>query len=64
MNAIPDQIKLLRAELSELENPLPNWDSDAGHQNGARRYGAIAKRISESAKRLEQLFKEHTFPNR
>ena len=62
MKTIEEQIDLLRKEISELEETLPNWDGDARSKSGASRYKSMAKRIVESARRLEALVKENTFP--
>ena len=61
MDAVADQIKFVRKELDELEGTLDGWDHDAGSLAGSRKYRSIAKRIVESAKRLEALVKENTF---
>jgi hypothetical protein len=61
MGAAADQIKLLRKELDELEGTLDGWEHDAGSLSGSKKYRAIAKRIAESAKRLEAIVKENTF---
>lgn len=62
MKAIEEQIDVLRKEITELEETLPNWDGDAASKSGGSRYRNMAKRITESARRLESLVKENTFP--
>jgi hypothetical protein len=57
MEAIAEQIKVVRNELDELESTLDGWDHDAGSLTGFKRYRSISKRIVESAKRLEGLVK-------
>ncbi len=64
MENLREQIDVIRSELKELEAHLPHWDNDAYSKAGAGRYKLMAKRIVESAKRLESLVKENTFPNR
>ena len=62
MKQIADQVSVLRNDLADLEQTLPNWSDGAGSSLGGPRYRAIAKRIVESARRLEALVKENTFP--
>jgi len=64
MDAIAEQIKVIRKELDELQSSLDGWDHDAGSLTGSKRYRSISKRIMESAKRLEALVKENTFSAR
>ena len=63
MKAISDQIEVLRREITELDEILPNWDGDRSSKSGGSRYRLLAKRITESARRLESLVKENTFPS-
>ncbi len=62
MHEISDQIEVLRKEVAELADVIPDWDGDRRSKNGATRYKSMSKRIVESAKRLEALVKENTFP--
>jgi len=62
MKAIEEQMDVLRKEITDLAENLPNWDGDARNKSGGSRYRSMAKRIVESARRLESLVKENTFP--
>jgi hypothetical protein len=62
MQSISDQIAVLRNEITDLANLIPDWDGDRRSKSGGSRYRSMAKRIVESAKRLEALVKENTFP--
>ena len=57
-DAISTQISGLRAELQELEDLIPRWNSDS--LAGAKKPRAVARRIVLSAQRLEALVKEDT----
>lgn len=61
MEVVADQIKVVRKELDEIEGTLNGWENDARSLAGSRLYRSMAKRIVESAKRLEALVKENTF---
>jgi hypothetical protein len=63
MKPVEDQIERVREVLIELQNTLPNWDNDRRSKSGAARYRSIGKRVVESARMLEALIKENTFPN-
>ena len=58
---IEDQIAIVRSELLELEQTIPDWPSQAAGLPGSQKYRAIAKRIVMSSKHLEALVKENTF---
>jgi hypothetical protein len=62
MKQIEEQLDVLRKEIAELSETLPGWDGDARSKGGGARYRSIAKRIVESARRLESLVKENTYP--
>ncbi len=59
MKAIEDAIEQLEADIAELKAQLPLWDANSA--NGAKQHRGVAKRISLSARRLEQLVRENTF---
>jgi hypothetical protein len=52
-------INQLRADINDLEVEIPRWDNQ--NISGTKRYRPIAEQITESAKRLAALVKQHTF---
>ena len=55
-------IEMVRADLLDLEEELPTWNS--ANISGTRRYRPIANRIVASAQRLKSLVAENTFSPR
>lgn len=55
-------IEQVRADLHDLENELPTWNSE--NIIGTRHYRPIADRIVAAAKRLKSLVAENTYSPR
>ena len=56
---LEDAIARLKADIGELEACIPNWISENTH--GTKRYRPIAKRITLSADRVQELVRENTY---
>ncbi|MBZ5671389.1 MAG: hypothetical protein LAO04_16865 [Acidobacteriia bacterium] len=52
-------IEQLEAEIAELKNHLPAWNSK--NTSGTKTYRPIARRIVLSAQRVQELVRENTY---
>lgn len=59
IDAIRNQVELLRSDVAELESHFASWDSQS--TKGGRRLRSIVQRIVLSSKRLQVLVKENTY---
>lgn len=59
LETMKEQIKTLRKDIEALEAEFPRWNSE--NFAGAKQPRLIAKRVVQSAGRLETLVKENTF---
>jgi hypothetical protein len=59
MEPLRSQISTLRKDIADLEGQIPTWNAD--NLAGAKQPRLIARRIVQSAQRLETLVKENTF---
>jgi hypothetical protein len=64
--AVKDKLKAaveqVRADLADLENEIPNWNSI--NISGTRKYRPIADRVVAGAQRLKALVTENTYSSR
>ena len=52
-------IAQLRADIADLEAEVPRWENE--NTGGTKKYRPIAARIIHSARRLEELVRQHTY---
>jgi hypothetical protein len=56
---LEDAVERLRADINDLASQLPDWNNE--NTTGTKKYRPIAKRILDSARRLNELVREHTY---